>query len=144
MIQQFPIPRAFLSLSPCLSSFTLAIWHLSSTQSSSCSSSVSLFCPNPFHHAPPQVLGIPNHIPSQSNQAFYQTIYRSRSTATLSLIQAILNIPQNGRCFFIFTTLLLRKTTPSISTKNLFLYFSQFLPSYTTLNCLQNHSYNLH
>ena len=44
----------------------------------------------------------------------------------------------------IFTTLLAHTTTPTISNKNLFLYFSQFSPSYPTLTCLQNHPWKLH
>ena len=42
-------------------------------------------------------------------------------------------ILQNGRCFFIFTTVPVHTTTPTISTKNLFLFFSQFSPPYSTL-----------
>ena len=59
LIQQFCIPR------PSLSTFTLAKWNPSSTQSWSCSSSVSLFCPTPFDHNLPQLLDIPNQMPSQ-------------------------------------------------------------------------------
>ena len=33
-----------------------------STQTSSCSSSFSIFSPTPFNHKPPHVLDIPNHI----------------------------------------------------------------------------------
>ena len=61
---QFPIPRASLPTWPSLPNFTLANWNPSSTQSSWRSSSFSLFCPNPFNHAPPQVLDIPNHMGS--------------------------------------------------------------------------------
>ena len=39
---------------------------LSSTKSSSCSSLVSVFFPTPIDHTP-QLLDIPNHMPSQSN-----------------------------------------------------------------------------
>ena len=61
---QFPIPRASLPTWSSLPNFTLANWNPSSTQSSWRSSSFSLFCPNPFNHAPPQVLDIPNHMGS--------------------------------------------------------------------------------
>ena len=46
----FPIPTASLPPSPFSSSFTLANWNPSSMQSSSCSSSVSLFCPKTTRH----------------------------------------------------------------------------------------------
>ena len=47
------------------------------TQTSSCSSSVSIFCPTPFDHEPPQVFDIPNDIWCQTNQICYQAIYKS-------------------------------------------------------------------
>ena len=47
-----PKPRASLLPSPSLSNFTLGYWNHPSTQSSSCSSSVSLFCPTQFNHMP--------------------------------------------------------------------------------------------
>ena len=56
----------------------------------------------------------------------------------------MLNSLQGGRCSFLIMTLLVHTTTPSISTKSLFLYFSWFLPPYFTLTCSQNHPYNLH
>ena len=58
LILQFPIPRASLPPSPSLSNFTTANWNSYSTQSSSCSSSVSLFSPTPFDHTLPRVLDI--------------------------------------------------------------------------------------
>ena len=57
------------------------------------------------------------------------------SAATLSSIQSMLNSTQNGRCSFIFTILLVHTTTSTISTKNLFLYFSQFSPPYSSYTC---------
>ena len=54
------------------------------------------------------------------------------------------NYLQNGRCSFIFTILLVHKTTPKILTKNRFLYFRQFSPFYSTFTCSQNHPYNPH
>ena len=77
LILWLPIPRASLPPSPPLSSFTLANRNPSLTQSSSCSSSVSLFCPTPFSHTPPQVLDIPNHMASQANQIYYPAVYRT-------------------------------------------------------------------
>ena len=56
----------------------------------------------------------------------------------------MLNSLQNGRCSFIFVTLFTQTTAHIISTKNLFLYFSQFSPTYFTLTCSQNHPYNPH
>ena len=56
----------------------------------------------------------------------------------------MLNSLQNGRCSFIFVTLFTQTTAHIISTKNLFLYFSQFSPTYLTLTCSQNHPYNPH
>ena len=77
LILQFPIPRASLRFSPSFSSFTLANWNPSSTQSSSCSSVISLFCPTTFNQTTPQVLDIPNHTATQANQIYYQAVYRS-------------------------------------------------------------------
>ena len=69
---QYPIPRACLP-----SNFNLANWSCSSIQSPTCSSSVSLFCRTPCKHTP-QLLNIPNHVPSQANQFFYQAICKSK------------------------------------------------------------------
>ena len=71
LILRFHIPKASLPLSPSLSNFTLSNCNSSSTHSSSCSSSVSFFCPTPLDHRPPQVFDIPNHMPSQANQIYY-------------------------------------------------------------------------
>ena len=46
------------------------------TQSSSCSSSISVFFPTPFDHTP-QLLDIPNHMTNQANQIYDQAIYKS-------------------------------------------------------------------
>ena len=111
LILQFPIPRASLPPSPSLSHFTPANWNPPSAQSSSCFSSVSLYCPTP-----PQVLNITKHMAIQAN-FLYQAIlissyiqiimpygsstlsikvlsfksYTTRSTTTLSLIQSMLS-----------------------------------------------------
>ena len=74
---QFRRPRASLPPSLSLSYFTLANWNPSLIQSSSCSSSDSLFCPTPFSHTLSQLLDTLNHIPSQANETFYQAIHRS-------------------------------------------------------------------
>ena len=42
----------------------------------------------------------------------------------------MLNSLQNVRYSFIFTTVVVHKTTPTNSSKNLFLYFSQFSPPF--------------
>ena len=139
----------------------LSNWNSSSTQFSSCSFSVSLFWPIPFDQTPPQVLDIPNHLPSPSKQVYHKAIYRSwyfmgqthypsqswvfKSGASLSKldntvnntssIQSTLNSLQNGECFFVFATLLKHTITRAISTRILFLYFSQFSTPYSTLTC---------
>ena len=77
LLLQFPIPRAFLLPSPSLPSFTLANRNPSSTQSSTCSSSVSLFCPAQFDPMLLQVLAIPKYMPSQANEIYCQAIFRS-------------------------------------------------------------------
>ena len=65
---------------PCLPfhlcHFPLVNWNPSLTQFSLCSPSVSLFLPNPFDRTP-KLLGIPNHMPSQTNQIYYQVIFKS-------------------------------------------------------------------
>ena len=76
LIEQFPIPRTSLPPSPYLSNFILANWNSSSTQSSLCYLSISLFCPTLFNYALPQVLDIPNLMPSQTIQIYYQATYR--------------------------------------------------------------------
>ena len=55
--------------------------------------------------------------------------YTKRSTITLRSIKCFLN----GRFSFIFTILLVHITNPTISSKNLFVYFSQLSPPYSTL-----------
>ena len=47
----------------------------------------------------------------------------------------MLNSLQYVRCSFIFTILFVPTTTPTISNKSLFLYFSQFALPYCTLTC---------
>ena len=91
-IQQFPIPRAPLPVSP------------SSTPSSSCSTLLSLFCNILSYHAPPQVLKKPNHMPRQAIQIYFQGICRSEYLPnTWSDMQPIKNL-----------------STSTISTKNSF------------------------
>ena len=63
LILKFLLTKASRSLSSFLSIFTLANGNPSSTQSSSCSSSVSIFCATRFAHTPSQVLDKPNHMP---------------------------------------------------------------------------------
>ena len=75
LILQYPIPTASLPPSPSLPNFPLANWNPSSTQSSSCSSLFSLFFLTTFVHTP-QLLNIPNHMPNQANQIYYQTIHK--------------------------------------------------------------------
>ena len=77
LILQFSIPRDFLSPLLFLLSFALAKRNLSSTQSSSCSSSVPLFCPNPFDHMSAQALDILKHMVSYASHIHYQAISKS-------------------------------------------------------------------
>ena len=56
----------------------------------------------------------------------------------------MLNFLRNRRCSFVFTTLLVHTTTPIISTKNCFLYFSQLSAPCSTFTFWQNHPYNHH
>ena len=77
LILQYPILWASLPPFPFLLNCTMANWNPSPTQSSSCSSSVSLFCPIAFDHTP-QLLDIPSHMPSQANQIYYQDIGQIR------------------------------------------------------------------
>ena len=76
LILQYPIPRASLSSSPSPSNFTLANRNPSSTQPSSCSSSVSPFCLTQCDTTG-KLLDILNQVLSQANQIYYQTIYKS-------------------------------------------------------------------
>ena len=76
LMLQFPLPRPSLHLSPFQPSFTLANRDLYSTQSWSYSSTISLFCPSPFDHAPLQIFDTPNHMPCKANQTYHQVIYR--------------------------------------------------------------------
>ena len=83
--------------------------------------------------------------PATHQKAVLRTVSLSKldntSTTTLSSIQSILDSLQNGRCFFVFTTVLVHTTSPKISTKNPLLY-SSLSPPYFTLTCSQNHPYN--
>ena len=61
--------------------------------------------------------------PSKSfkDRFFFKVRQHGRSTTTLSSVQSMLDSLQNGRCSFIFTTLLAHVTSRTISTK---IYFS--------------------
>ena len=56
LILQFPIPRSSLPPSLSLSNFALANGNPYPKQSSSCFSSVSVFCPTRFNHISPQFI----------------------------------------------------------------------------------------
>ena len=96
--------------------------------------------PISFDHTPPQVLDIPNHMPSQGKlYADHSTLrakhtshqkdeslraalslslsesWTTRSTKTLSSIESMSNSLQNGRCSFILRTLSVQTTTSTIS-----------------------------
>ena len=77
LILKLHILRASLPSSLFLPNFTPANRNPSLTQHSSWFPSVSLFSLNPFDHMRSQVLDIPNYMPSQSNQIYYQAIYTS-------------------------------------------------------------------
>ena len=137
LLPQYHIPRASPPSLPSLSNFTLANWNPSSTQSSSCSSLVSLFFPTSFNLTP-QLLDVPNDMPNRANQIYYQSIFKpiinllkswvskslfsktTQSPKTLCSIQNALNSLQDGRCSLIFTNLLMHEITPTISSKIFF------------------------
>ena len=54
-------------------------------------------------------------------------------------MQSMPNYLQNGKCSFIFTTLLVHTTNATISTKKPFLYFSQFSPPISPLFVHKTH-----
>ena len=58
-----------------------------------------------------------------------------KNNSALFSTQSMLNSLQNGRCSFFLATFLVHATTSKISTKNPFLYFSQFSPPNSTLTC---------
>ena len=72
---------------------------------------------------------------SESLRAASLSKISSGSTTTQSSIQSVLNFLQNCRRSFIFTTLLLHKISPKISTKNPFPHFIYSSPLYFTLTC---------
>ena len=84
----YPIPTASRLPLLYLSNFPLANKNSSSTQSSSSFLSFSLFFSTPFYHTP-QLLDIPNHMPSQSFllSSYKQTIipYWSKTLPTKKL-----------------------------------------------------------
>ena len=163
LILKFHILRASLPPSSFLSNFTLANRNPSLTQHSSWFPSVSLFSLNPFDHMRSQVLDIPNYMPSQANQIYYQAIYTSwylwvkyanhqkpeslRVSSFSQLNKTVDNNPifntqyaefsTKWEVLLHFTALLKHTTTPIISTKNPHLYFSQFSPLYSILTCSQ-------
>ena len=87
------------------------------------------------------------HAAHQKAKSLRAALFQSqitRSTTTLSSMQSTLNSLQNGRCSFIFRVLFVQAITPTFSTKNPFLYFSQFSPPYSTLTYSQIHPYSPH
>ena len=91
--------------------------------------SFSIFL-TPFDHTP-QLLDVPNQMPSQANQIYenhntllaknYQKAEFLRATSFSKLditVNNVLNYLETDRCSFIFITLLVHTTTPAISTKN--------------------------
>ena len=129
-------------------------------------SSASLFFPTSLDYKAPQVLNIPNHIPSRDNQIYYQAIFRLeyligqaryQSKGWIFRIRFSFKVIQHGqwqlclqynvswilyKCSLIFIILLVHSTNATILTKKPFLYFSQFPPTYPTFTCSQNHPYN--
>ena len=85
-----------------------------------------------------------NTLPNKKAESARAVLFQSqtaRSTTTPSSIQSMLIFLQSGRYSFIFRTLFVQTTTPTISTKNSF-FFSQFSPPYSTLTYSQIHPYN--
>ena len=108
-----------------LPNFTLDIWNPSSTQSPSCSLSVSLFCPTSFNHTLPQLFYIPSYtqiiIPYGSNTFLIKKTRVFKSRFSLKVKQhGQKQLKTTGRCSLIFTTSLVHKITPTISTKTRF------------------------
>ena len=73
------------------------------------------------------------HQKAKSLRAAFFWSQTTRSTTTLFSIQSMLSSLRNGRCTFIFTTLLVHTTTTTISIKKPFLYFKQLLLHLSTL-----------
>ena len=103
LIQQLPIPRASLTPSPSLSNFTLANWNPSLTPSSSCSSSVS--ATTSIGHTKPY---------TKPSQLDLLSSYMQISRPSKHLVKHA----THQRTEYIYSILL---------------YFSQFLPPYSTL-----------
>ena len=76
---QYPIPRYSLSLLAISLKFhTGQLKPLFNANLITCSSSVSsILSPTPFDYKP-QLLDIPNLMPSPANQIYYQAIYKSK------------------------------------------------------------------
>ena len=129
LILQYPFGTASLPPSPSESNFPLANWNSYSMQSSSCSSSISVFFPTPFDHTP-QLLDIPNHMTSQVCHSIWQAKF-----VNLYSIQNVLNSLQSSRCSFTFTTLIVHAITLARFTRNPLPHFSYFSPPYSTLTC---------
>ena len=157
LILQSSIPTTFLLPLPFLFNFTIACWNLPSTHPHRVLHRLPCFSlahSTTCHHkywiyqtiwqAKPIKLIIKlyqdqnNLWVKDANHQKAESL-RTRSAITIYLIQSMLNSVQNGRYFFIITNLLVHTTTLSIYTKNLFVYFSQFLCPYFNLICSQNH-----
>ena len=100
MILRYSIPRTSLPSLLSLLNVTLANWNPSLTQYSSCSSSVSLFCSTTFDHTP-QLLDVPNHMPSQANQICinHNTLLTKHFQKTESLRAASLSLSLSTSLF---------------------------------------------
>ena len=72
------------------------------------------------------------HTVHQKAESLRAALFQSQTTR--STIQSTLNSLQNGRCSFI-SPYFVQTSTPTLSTKNPFLYFSQFSPPNSTLAC---------
>ena len=141
LILQYLIPTADLPHLPSLSKyFTLANGNPTSTQSSTYSSSVSLFCPTPFDNTL-QFLDVPKPMPSQANKfitelyishyillakhATYQKVESLRAASLSKLDNRVNNnyifnidcADFSCTCTFTFTTLLVLAAIPAIFTK---------------------------
>ena len=69
--------------------------------------------------------------PKQESLLFQS--WKTWSITIITSIKSVLHSLQNSRCFFIFTTLLVHKATPTISIKDPFPLVSYFSPPYPAL-----------
>ena len=104
-------------------------------------SSVSLFFPTSLDYKVPQVLNIPNHIPSRDNQIYYQAIYRLEYL----IGQARWLVNQKAESLgFAFLSKLYNMVNTTLSSIQCFLNSLQVFPHFHNPTCAFNQRYNPH